>query len=239
MYRMTGHGHSKEEIAKRLNRDRQPGRLRDAVYGGIDGAVTTFAIVAGVAGAGLPHSVIVTLGLANILADGFSMAAANYSGTKAELDELARLRTVEERHIDTYPEGEREELRQILASKGLHGEVLTLAVDAIAMDRASWIKLMLTEEYGLSPVAPAPMRAAVATFIAFMIAGSVPLLPFILGMPQAFETSIGLTSGVFFAIGAAKSIWSLAPWWRSAIETLVIGGIAASLAYLVGGLFNA
>lgn len=235
---MIEHGHSKTEIARRLASTNGRGNLRDMVYGGIDGTVTTFAIVAGVEGAGLSTKVIIALGLANVLADGFSMAAANYSGTKAEVDDARRLRAVEERHIREEPEGEREELRQILAAKGLEGRVLEDATDAIVKDRDSWIGIMLVEEYGLSPVDPRPMRAALMTFGAFLAAGMVPLLPFLGGMSDAFFWSAGLTAAVFFAIGTLKSRWSLASWWRSGLETLAIGGTAAAIAYAVGSLFE-
>jgi VIT1/CCC1 family predicted Fe2+/Mn2+ transporter len=121
------HGHGRDEIAARLSAGQQNSNLKDMIYGGIDGAVTTFAIVAGVEGAELPHSIIVALGLANILADGFSMAASNYSGTKAELDDRKRIIQTEERHIAQHPEGELEELRQILQMRGLSGAVLDQA----------------------------------------------------------------------------------------------------------------
>ena len=85
------HGHSVEEIRQRLSSERQVSYVRDWVYGGIDGAITTFAIVAGVVGAALSSKVIIILGLANLLADGLSMAASNYSGTKAEVDDVQRL----------------------------------------------------------------------------------------------------------------------------------------------------
>ncbi|MEO1788560.1 MAG: VIT1/CCC1 transporter family protein [Pseudomonadota bacterium] len=235
---MQEHGHSPAEIAQRISSPASTGHLRDAVYGAIDGAVTTFAIVAGVVGAGLSTRVIIILGIANVLADGFSMAAANYSGTKAEADNIARLREVEERHIAEAPEGERLELREILANKGLSGRVLEDATDAIARNKRAWIDMMLVDEYGLSPVDPHPMNAAIATFVAFLAAGLVPLMPYFFGIPQAFTWSIWLTAAVFFAIGTMKSRWSLAPWWRSGLETLAIGGAAATIAYLVGGLFD-
>ena len=91
---------------------------RDWVYGGIDGTVTTFAVVAGVVGAELSTRTLLILGAANLFGDGFSMAAGNYSGTKAELDEYAQVRRMEERHVDLVPEGEREEIRQIFRAKG-------------------------------------------------------------------------------------------------------------------------
>lgn len=236
---MLEHEHDVASIRARLNEPGRQSYLKDGVFGAIDGAVTTFAIVAGVVGANLSLKVIIALGIANVLADGFSMAAGNYSGTKAELEDAKRLRAIEERHIAEVPEGEKAELREILAQKGLQGDVLDAATDAIAENRESWINLMLVEEYGLSPVDPHPMRAAIATFAAFLLAGMVPLMPYLLGLPDPFTLSIYATGVTFFTVGAIKARWSLAPWWRSGIETLVIGGVAALIAYFVGTLFRA
>ncbi|WP_170774850.1 VIT1/CCC1 transporter family protein [Ruegeria conchae] len=235
---MTDHGHSQQEITERINAPPGRGVLRDVVYGGIDGSVTTFAIVAGVAGAGLSPFVIVALGLANVLADGFSMAAGNYSGTKAEIDNIHRIRAIEEQHIRLYPDGERKEVREILMQKGLSGRVLDEATDEITSNHDNWINLMIEGEYGLGSVDPHPMKAAMATFFAFLVAGMIPLLPFLFSIEGAFTVSAWMTAGVFFAIGAMKSRWSLAPWWRSGAETLLIGGLAAGIAFLVGSLFH-
>ncbi len=237
--RMKDHGHSQEEVERRIGDPPGRGYLRDLVYGGIDGSVTTFAIVAGVAGAGLSPLIIVALGLANVLADGFSMAAGNYSGTKAELDDIERLREIELRHLQEHPEGERREIREILRLKGLDGAVLEAATDAIAQNKEASVQLMLEGEYGLAGVDPHPMRAAVATFLAFLIAGMIPLLPFLLGLDNAFRLSAIATGMVFFGIGALKSRWALTPWWRSGLETLLIGGLAAAIAFGVGTLFHA
>jgi VIT1/CCC1 family predicted Fe2+/Mn2+ transporter len=93
---------------------------------------------------------------------------------------------------------------------------------------------MLSEEYGLSPASRSPTKAAAATFVAFVLAGSVPLIPFVLGISQAPTTAAVATGLVFFAIGSIKSYWSLRPWWRSGLETFAIGMGAAMVAYLVG-----
>ncbi len=235
---MSDHGHSPQEITARIGAPPGKGVLRDAVYGAIDGSVTTFAIVAGVAGAGLSPFIIVVLGLANVLADGFSMAAAAYSGTKAEQDNFQRIRKIEESHIERYPEGEWREVREILSQKGLSDHILDEATDAITKDKENWIAMMMEGEYGLGGIDPNPLRSATTTFLAFLIAGMVPLLPFILKLDSAFTISACMTMASFFSIGALKSHWSLSPWWRSAIETLLIGGAAAGLAYGVGTLFN-
>jgi VIT1/CCC1 family predicted Fe2+/Mn2+ transporter len=232
------HGHSQSEIEARIDAPSGRGYLRDIVYGGIDGSVTTFAIVAGVAGAGLSTWVIIALGIANVLADGFSMAAGNYSGTKAELDDARRLREIEQRHIRTHPEGEKRELREILKRKGLSGDALDAAVEQIARNEDQWVQIMLEGEYGLASVDPHPLKAAWATFAAFLVAGMIPLLPFLFNVPNAFFISTIATLVTFFAIGAYKSKWSLAHWFWSGVETLAIGGIAAAIAYFVGTLFD-
>ena len=236
---MSEHSHTKQEIGARIGAPPGRGVLRDAVYGAVDGAVTTFAIVAGVAGAGLSPFIIIVLGVANVLADGFSMAAANYSGTRAEVDNIRRIRNIEERHIRDDPEGEKLEVREILSRMGLSGDVLTQATDAMTQDHEKWIALMMDGEYGLGGVDPSPAKSAITTFLSFLVAGVVPLFPFVLGIENAFFVSAAMTLATFFAIGAIKSRWSLNPWWRSAIETLLIGGCAAAIAFFVGTLFHA
>lgn len=232
------HSHTVEAISERLAADPKPNYLRDWIYGGIDGAVTTFAIVAGVVGANLSSSIIIVLGLANLLADGFSMAAGNYSGTKAEVDEIKRIWEIEKRHIEHAPEGEREEIRQILRAKGITGDALEEAVTAITSDEERWIKTMLVEEYGLSPNSRSPINSALSTFAAFIICGAVPLVPFLVPMADSFIWSTAATGLVFIAIGSVKSRWSLAPWWWSGMETLSIGMGAAAVAYLIGYLLK-
>jgi vacuolar iron transporter family protein len=227
------HGHSREAIARRLAKPRVS-YLRDWVYGGIDGAITTFAIVAGVTGADLSNRIVLILGLANVVADGFSMAAGNYTGTKTEIDEKAHLRAIEERHIRAVPEGEREEIRQIFRSKGFAGEDLERAVDVITADNRRWVDTMLAEEYGLAKVVRSPLKAGGSTFAAFMLCGLVPLLPFLVDAPASFELAVGMTGVVFFLIGSGKSRWSPVSWWRSGLETLAIGMGAAALAYFIG-----
>ncbi len=232
------HSHSPEAIAARLRDGSMQSYLRDFVYGAIDGAVTTFAIVAGVEGAGLSHGIIVALGAANILADGFSMAAGNYSGSKADLDDRKRIAAIEARHIEYHRDGEIEELRQILQMRGLKGDILEQATQEIAADKDKWIDLMLTDEYGLPRDPPHPFKAASATFVAFLAAGVVPLTPFIFDLDNAFAWAICATLLTFFLIGSIKSRWSLAKWWWSGAETLSIGAIAALIAFFVGSLFQ-
>lgn len=162
------------------------------------------------------------------------MAASNYSGTKAEIDDYKRVLEVEKRHIRQHPEGEREEVRQIFANKGYAGEELDEIVTLITTHEDMWLETMMAEEYGLSNVQRSPVKAALATFWAFLACGSVPLIPYFLGLSSGAIVAAAMTGVVFLMIGAAKSLWSTSRWWTSALETFAIGMSAAGLAYLVG-----
>jgi VIT1/CCC1 family predicted Fe2+/Mn2+ transporter len=228
------HEHSAEAIKERLADGPAHNYLRDWIYGGIDGAVTTFAVMSGVAGAQLSSWIILALGFANLFADGFSMAASNFLGTKAEHDDWHRLEAIENRHIDLAPEGEREEVRQIFQLKGFAGEDLERIVELVTADRKRWVRTMLTEEYGMPLEIRSPWIASISTFSAFLVCGLVPLVPFLFKVSHALEVSMVMTGAVFVAIGSAKSKWSTTSWWRSGLTTLLVGAIAAALAYAAG-----
>lgn len=228
------HSHKPKDIASRLHSGPTISYLRDWIYGGIDGAVTTFAIVAGSLGANLSGPMVLILGLANLLADGFSMAVANYTGTKSESENYVRLLGVEQKHMRLDPTGEREEIRQIFVSKGYKGEELETLVSAITSRKQPWLDMMMLEEYGLTSSQRSALKAALATFAAFAICGSVPLLPFLFSAENAGLTTTALTALVFFAIGAAKSRWSSRSPLTSGLETCAIGMCAALIAWAVG-----
>jgi VIT1/CCC1 family predicted Fe2+/Mn2+ transporter len=137
--------HSPEAVRRRLENRHGPGYLGDAVLGGIDGCVTTFAVVAGAVGAGFSRLVIVVLGFANLLADGSSMAVSNYQGTKSQRQQVEEARRGEERQIEEILEGEREEVRQIFAAKGFSGDTLDSVVEVITKDSGLWVDTMLAE----------------------------------------------------------------------------------------------
>ncbi|TWT72689.1 VIT family protein [Posidoniimonas polymericola] len=236
------HDHTPEAIAARLAEARKPDDLGDFVLGAVDGAITTFAIVAGVAGSGLSAGVAIVLGLANVLADGFSMAVGNYLKTKSDHDMLNRYRRLEQRHIAQHPDGEREEIRQIYAAKGFEGDALDHAVETITSDQQQWVDTMLREEFGLPTSPPAPRRAATITFIAFVTAGMAPIVPLVfsrsLGPDVTFGLSVGVTLLTFAGIGAVRGRVTQMSQLRGAVETMLIGGSAAALAYAVGRLLR-
>ncbi len=247
---MSSHLHSQDfeqhhhpaAIAARLASSTDHSHLGDFILGAIDGVVTTFAVVAGVAGAGYPAAVALVLGVANLLADGFSMAVGNYMSTKADRQVVEHVREIEQRHIENVPEGEREEIRQIFAAKGFEGELLEQIVEVITSDRHRWIDTMVTEEFGLQLDTPSPVKAGLSTFIAFVVAGFLPLAPYCLPWQQTAETIFAISAAsagiAFFAIGFVKGHLVRRPRLLSGLEILLVGGAAAGVAYGVGLLLR-
>jgi VIT1/CCC1 family predicted Fe2+/Mn2+ transporter len=230
--------HTPRAVADRLAAATKHSYVGDFVLGAVDGTVTTFAVVAGVAGAGLGGGIAIILGLANLFADGFSMAAGNYLSTKAERQVVDQVRKEEESHIEQHPAGEREEIRQIFAAKGFDGVLLDHIVETITQDRERWIDTMLKEEFGLRVENPSPLRAAASTFVAFVLAGSIPLVPFFFArdftLEKTFATSAVATAITFFLIGVAKGRMVKRSLVLSGLETFLIGTVAAAMAFAVG-----
>lgn len=225
--------HTPEAIARRVAAATQHSYLGDGVLGAIDGTVTTFAIVAAAAGAGFAGGVALVFGLANVLADGFSMAVGNYLRAKSERQVVERARAMEEHHIEHIPDGEREEIRHVFAAKGFEGKILDEIVDVITHDRERWVDTMITEELGLPLETPQPIRAAATTFVAFVLAGLVPLLALWAFGSAGFLASTIATAVTFFAVGLIKARALGGRLLTSGLETLLIGGGAAVLAYSV------
>jgi VIT1/CCC1 family predicted Fe2+/Mn2+ transporter len=208
--------------------------------------VTTFAVVAGAEGARLSPAIVVVLGLANLRGDGISMAAGAYLGVRSEEELQQRKREVELDHIRRVPEGEREEMRQIFARKGLAGAELESMVEFATSNVERWVETMLQEEYGLAPRRQSALKAAVATWTAFVVVGALPLLAFLpavvtggaLGPGNPFAWSMVLTAIAFFTVGALKAHFVARPWWASGLQTAAVGGLAAVIAYGVGALLR-
>jgi VIT1/CCC1 family predicted Fe2+/Mn2+ transporter len=181
--------------------------------------------------------VIVVLGLANLIADGFSMAVSNYLGTKSERQQLEKARHEEELHLREVPDGEREEIRQIFSAKGFQGETLEKIVDVITLDPKLWVETMLKEEHGLQVHSRSPIYAGLTTFGAFLLVGLIPIIPFLLpdlNEAHRFEASSVITGVTFIGIGVAKGAALACSKIKAGLETLWTGGGAAVLAYAVG-----
>ncbi len=169
------------------------------------------------------------------------MAVGNYQGTKSKRDLVAKARREEEHHIAVIPDGEREEIRQIFARKGFSGKILEDIVKTITADKTVWVDTMIREELGLQTDTPSPFRAGLVTFLAFIIVGALPLLPFLLpsaNYPDTFFLSTVLTGAAFFSVGLARGTITRQKPFRAGVETLLTGGAAAALAYAVGILLQ-
>jgi VIT1/CCC1 family predicted Fe2+/Mn2+ transporter len=233
--------HRPEAIKRRLQLPVKSQNISNAVLGGIDGCVTTFAVVSSSVGAGLPSSVALIMGFANLAADGFSMAVSNYESVKTESELIEGIRKSEEQHILKIPKGEREEIRQIFQTKGFSGETLEKIIDTICEDKELWVETMLTEEHGVHRGAFRPLRSAAVTLVSFVFVGAIPLIPFFLSslaMQEQFILSAFLAAMMFFLIGAVKGKVLSRPVLTSGLSTLLTGSTAAGLAFFAGYLLR-
>lgn len=212
--------------------------IRDLVYGANDGIITTFAVVAGVAGASLSSTIVLVLGFANLLADGLAMALGNYLGTKSEADYINSEKVMESWEVDNLPQEETAEIRHIYKQKGFTGKDLDRAVNIIISDKTRWVNEMMISELGLTPEFDAhPGKKGLATFIAFILAGLMPLTPYILGI-SSFAASAAMTGLTLFFVGSLRSLVTRRHWFRSGIDMLFVGAIAATVAYFTGFLLH-
>lgn len=216
----------------------------DMVYGGLDGIVTTFAVVSGVAGAQLGSGIVLILGLANLLADGFSMAVGAYLSSKSEQEYYDREYQREAWEVEHFPKGERDELLEIYRAKGYADDDATQLVNIQTKAPGLWVKTMMVEELGMMKDERNPLTSALATFGSFLLAGVLPLLIYLIGLAAPipasayFPISIGLSVVALFALGAAKVLVTERNFLKSGLEMLAVGGAAAGVAYAVGVLLK-
>lgn len=215
--------------------------ISDMVFGANDGIVTTFAVVAGSTGAGLSPTVIIILGFANLLADGLSMGIGNYMGKKSEIEYQKGQFKKELLEIEHLPEIEKYETKGILRKQGYEGEVLEEVFKNITKTDENWAHWMVKEELGiLEEETTNATQHGIATFIAFIFAGLIPLLPYLIGVLESsrFILSILATAIVLFASGALRSKVYPKPWWKTGLEMLLVGSVAAIAAYAIGVLLE-
>ena len=213
--------------------------IGEFIYGGIDGSVTTFAVVAGAAGAQLDSAVVLILGFANLFADGFAMSVGSYLSTKSEQENYQKHKAIEYWEVDNLPEKERDEIREIYQAKGFEGELLEQVVDKITENKDRWVDVMMKEELEMQKEQKSPFQMGLVTFVSFIIMGFIPLIVYVIdysGKPieHLFRYSSILTFITFAAIGYAKSYITATSKVRGILETLFLGGSAAVLAYYVG-----
>lgn len=224
------------EAIHRLRRGRY---LPDVVYGANDGIITTFAVVAGAAGASFSAGAIVVLGLANLLADGISMGLSNFLALRSKQDFDKEQRKKEEWEIEKFPDIERKEVREILERWGVPEPHMESVIEGITKDKKKWVDLMMIEELGIIEEENGPPIAHGAmTFAAFLVAGAMPLLSYIfpVNRESQFLVSIISTAISLFVVGALRSLVTKRSWLRSGLEMLGVGALAAVAAYGVGYL---
>ncbi|MFQ5849560.1 MAG: VIT1/CCC1 transporter family protein [Candidatus Binatia bacterium] len=233
--------HAPEHLERSLREDgTRSQHLADAVLGATDGIVTTFAIVAGAAGASLSPGIVLIMGFANLFADGFSMAIGNYLGARSQQEYWYEERARETWEIKHLPEAEREEIRRIYRRKGFEGEQLEGIVKTLTTDQERWVEEMMREELGIQEERIAPLMSGMVTFTAFFLAGLLPVFPYVLAflrpvlVANTFILSTGITAMALFSVGMVRRFMTRRPWWQSGLEFLGIGGLAAACAFFVG-----
>lgn len=215
--------------------------IQDIVYGGNDGIVTTFAVVAGTMGAGLPRYIVIILGLANLLADGFSMATGAYLSLRSERDQFKRIRKEEWEEIEDHPDLEREEIREFFQKKGFAGEDLERVTHIITKDKTVWADTMMHAEHGLTEQSTQqPVLHAWSTFLSFQFFGFIPLIPYLFPVTGnlRFPVAIGSTFLALVLLGFTKSLVTKEPLLRGPIEIVSVGAAGAFVAYGIGVLLQ-
>lgn len=214
--------------------------IQDIVYGGHDGIITTFAVVAGSAGADLSHGVVIILGFANLLADGVSMGVGAFLSKKAEADQYERLKKEELQEIADDPEVERAEVREAYAAKGFSGDDLDRVTAVLTRDPQIWADTMMREEHGMSEADEgSSMVHGLFTFVGFLVFGFVPLIPYVFGFSgDRFGLAIIATGIALLLLGVTRSYVTRQRLIRGIVEILVLGTITATIAYGVGVLLE-
>lgn len=210
--------------------------IGDLVYGANDGIVTTFAVISGAAGAALSSGVVVILGLANLIADGISMGLSSYLSLRSRLEFERRERTREEMEIEKFPDHEKEETKDIFQRWGVPETKANELVEIVAQDKKRWTDLMMREELSIVETEFSnPEKHGAVTSVAFTLAGALPLLPYLAGVPQELQLMVSViaTAISLFAVGAARTLVTGVGWFRSGMEMLLVGGLASFAAYAV------
>ena len=218
--------------------------IAEFVYGGIDGVITTFAVVAGSAGAELAVPIVLILGFANLIADGFAMSVGSYFSAKSENESYEKHKAVEYWEIENLRDKEVEEIREIYEAKGFEGDLLKQVVDVITSDDEVWVDTMMKEELEMIKDDRPPWKRGLVTFIAFNLVGFIPLSAYAfagfidasasdLFVVSSFSTAVALA-----LIGTLKGLVTEQSLIKGIIETVFLGGIAATIAFFVGDILE-
>tara|TARA_B110000285_G_scaffold233066_1_gene305770 strand:- start:16 stop:831 length:816 start_codon:yes stop_codon:yes gene_type:complete len=219
--------------------------IKSIVLGGLDGIITTFAIVCAVQGSNeLGSKVVIMMGVANLVADAISMGLGDYLSEKAENDYVAKEQSREQWEMDNFIEGEISEMADIYVKKGFSRKDALEILNKMVLNRQFFLEHMMVEELGFMPVDPdaAPAKKGAVTFASFMVFGSVPLVAYIglydtMEKDEVFLIATGAVATTLFGLGCLKANLIQSEGWemvKSGGETLGLGGIACGMSYLVG-----
>lgn len=213
--------------------------LSEFVYGGIDGCVTTFAVVSGAVGANLEISIILILGFANLFADGFSMSVGAFLSEKSKKRLYQKHKKAEQLEVKHNPEEGSQEIRNLYAKKGFEGELLDQIVEKITTNDQLWVDEMMSGEHELQKEEKSSEMVGSATFVSFILVGLIPLSVYVFAffvdssLPLFFLSSLFAGIG-FLVVGFLKAFITEENRLKSMIETLLLGGSAAAIAYYLG-----
>ena len=215
--------------------------VRDVVIGMADGLTVPFALAAGLSAAVASTHVIVTAGLAEVVAGAIAMGLGGYLAGKTDQEHYATEERRESREIHELRNREIKETEDILRTYGLDGQALDHAVQAIASDKKRWVDFMMRFELGLER--PDPARAPVSAFTiggSYAVGGLIPLSPYILtsSVSTALVASVILTGITLAVFGAVKGRLAGAGMIKASIQTLFVGGLAAGAAFYIASLFG-
>ncbi|MEA2507427.1 MAG: vacuolar iron transporter family protein [Actinomycetota bacterium] len=220
---------------------RRTNSLRDVILGGQDGLVNILGIILGVIAGGGSNTVLLAAGFAAAITESISMGAVGYTSAVSQRDYYQSERDREGTEIETMPEAERQEIRDIYADKGFSGDLLERVVDTITANRDAWLATMMDEELHLQPVRSADVfRSAVVITVATLIGHLIPLLPFVwLARGPALILALLLSAAALFGVGVYSALTLIGDWRKSGLKMLVIGLGAAGIGFLIGNLFHA
>lgn len=208
--------------------------VRDVVIGMSDGLTVPFALAAGLSGIANSTAIVITGGLAEIAAGSIAMGLGGYMAARSDAEHYASERATEKREVDTFPEKETEEVEQLLRSYGLEPEHSTLVANALRQRPAAWIDFMMRFELGLEKPDPKrALRSALTIGLSYIAGGLIPLAPYMLVQTTgaALMYSIIFTLVALLVFGYIKGRFTGARPVRSALQTALIGGLAAAVAY--------
>jgi vacuolar iron transporter family protein len=215
--------------------------IRDIVIGMSDGLTVPFALAAGLSGAVAASSIVVTAGMAEIAAGAIAMGLGGYLAARSDIEHYQSERKREQQEVIEKPDFEVSEVVQILQSYGLTEEQSDTVMSAFKKNPEKWVDYMMKEELHLEE--PDPKRALTSGLTiggAYIAGGIIPLASylFIPNAHQALVYSIGLTMLALLIFGAFKAHFTGVPLLRGALQTLLVGGVAASVAFLIARLIS-